>query len=667
MNNENRPALEFRIGEHYHYCTQDYVVISITGDIIQLRSLRQSKDIVLHSYKTLSLAFKRGNLYKIQEAPFLGGTNKILEGLSEKSRNQLDKRLAYVKECIKNLNGQLPVEKTLNIIKEVAKRIGDAKPPCYLSVYKWRKIFLYSGENPFALLSNKSKNRKHRKLRQPEAIQDIIDYYVDLLYFTSPPRNKRATIETIQLRIEDLNKSRPLSDQLVVPSESTLYRILSELDTFETEEHQLGLAAALKNQGWSKKFRKIPRLLLRVECDTHDIDIIIVDRDGNTLGRPWLTIVLDVCSRRVIGWDISMNPPSIEKTIRAIKMSLSSAYERNGLALLYVMDNGSEFIAIKLKICLRELGSFVTYCEPKNPNQKPHVERWFKTLITSLTHHMKGTTYSNPEERGDYDSEGEAIFTLEQVKVIFKDWLDSVYHSDYHSALNTSPDIFWDTHIDPVFPPKRFSDEDLRRLFLSKTYATPTNGRIGLLGLQWTGPGVAYLSTLKKSPRPRKRRKQITQPVEKKFKPSLILYYDPSELGTAWVCHPDAPDDIYEIQAVDPDYQTGLTMHMHELVREEFAAQKRKFNFKTARDNRVRINLALASAKGKSARKRKARLEEDGSIPPSQLSSKNEPEAKQEHTTPIDPAKYLINSQAPELTQVIEVKNELNRREGPEV
>lgn len=658
MNDESHHALVFSIGEHYHYHTQDYVVISITGDVIQLRSLCQSKDIVFHSYKTLSLAFRRGNLHKTQEAPFRGEASKILDGLSEKSRNQLNKRLAYVNECIKKLNGRLPVEETLKIIKVVAKRIGDAKPPCYISVYKWRKIFLYSGKNPIALISNKKRIRKYRKLRQPEAIQELIDYYVDLLYYTTEPRSKRVTIDAIQRRIEDLNKSRPITDQLDVPSESTLYRILTELDTFETEKHQLGLGAALKNQRWSKKFRKLSRVLLRVECDTHYLDIIIVDVDGNVLGRPYLTIVLDVCSRRVIGWDISMNAPSIEKTIRAIKMSLSSDYERNGLALVYILDNGPEFIAQKLKYCLESLGCQVTYCEPYNPNQKAHVERWFKTLITSLVHYMKGTTFSNLQERGDYDSEGEAIFTLEEAKEIFKDWLDTVYHTDYHRALNTSPNIFWDTHLDPVFPPKRFSKEDLRRQFLSQIYASPVNGRIGFLSLQWTGPEVAYLSTLKKAPRPRKPKQK---PVAKnKIKPSLILYYDPSELGTAWVCHPDAPDDIYEIYAVDPDYQNGLTMHMHELVREEFVAQKKKFNSKTARDNRVRINLALANAKGKSARKRKARLEEDGSIIPD-IKSKNQSEEKQEPTTCIDPDKYLTNSQVPGLAQVIEVKNEYDK------
>src|SRR5690606_24347898 len=119
------------------------------------------------------------------------------------------------------------------------------------------------------------------------------------------------------------------------------------------------------------------------------------------------------------------------KTIRAIKMSISSEHERNGLAMLYVTDNGSEFVAKKLRDCLTLMGSEVLYCEPGEPNQKPFVERWFKTLTTEIIHHMKGTTFSNIQERGEYDSEAEAVFTLEQLKNTFEDWLNLSYHRDF--------------------------------------------------------------------------------------------------------------------------------------------------------------------------------------------------------------------------------------------
>ncbi|MCY1350846.1 Integrase core domain protein [compost metagenome] len=644
MENENTNQLELRICEHYHYRSQGFVIISIDGNKIQLRSLLQRKNICFQSYETLALAYRRGIFYKIQEAPLLAEVNKIIAALSTKVREQLDKRLEYVRRVLEKFEGSLPRQETTTFLAEIGKIIGDASPPGYTTIYNWVRTYLHAGENPTSLISMRVRKRKYRLTRQPEEIQEQINYNIELLYHSSTPCPVKAVIEAIEFSIEDLNSKRPISDQLQVPSRSTLRRIINEIDTFLTESHQLGHGAAIKNQRWSRVYRKLRRRLQRVECDTHVLDLIVVNEHGEVLGRPYLTIALDVYSRRVIGWDISLNPPSIEKTIRAIKMSLSSAYERNGLAEHYIVDNGAEFIAKKLQDCLRLLGAEITFCEPGEPNQKPFVERWFKTLTISLIHHMKGTTFSNILERGDYDSEKDAVFTLGQLSETFKDWLDTVYHSDFHRGLGTSPDIFWNTHTDNAFPPKRYSHEDLNRFFLSKRSALPANGRIGFQDLQWTGPAVAYLSTLKGN------------------KDKLTLFYDPSELGTAWVCHPDTPDELFSIEAADPDYQIGLTMHMHKLIRKELQEKHSKFNYKDARNNRVRINLRLAAAKGKRARKQQARMAENGSYsPPLPLASTP---SETNETFMIDPSKHLANSQVPGLSQVIGAKHDKHNGES---
>lgn len=639
-NSDRVDSLELKVGERYQYRMQLFEIIAITGKRIQLRSVQQRKNICFQSYDTLLIAHRRGYFLKVQEAPLLAEANKIIAGLTEKIRERLNRRLAYVLGVLKELAGSLPKEQTEELSVKIGAQIGDAYPPSYTSIYNWTTTYLRSGENPISLISLRAKKRTYRIQKQPEEIQDLINHNIELLYHSETPATVSAVVEAITFSIEDLNSKRSSSDQLIVPSESTLRRIIHELDKYETELHQFGKRIAIKNQSWSKKIRRLRRLLERAECDTQVLDIIVVNAYGEVLGRPYLTVVLDVRSRRIIGWDISLNPPSIEKTIRAIKMSLSSEHERNGLAMLYVADNGPEFVAKKLRDCLTLLGAEITFCEPGEPNQKPFVERWFRTLTTGLIHHMRGTTFSNIQERGEYDSESEAIFTLEQVRESFQDWLNSVYHSDFHLGLGTSPDIFWESHADPAFPAKRYSHKDLKMLFLSRKVATPANGRIGFDHLQWTGPAVAYLSTLNSK------------------KDKLALYYDTSELGTAWVCHPDAPDDIYSIDAVDPDYQTGLTMHMHRLVMAELKEKERTFDFREARDNRVRINLRLANSKGKRARKKQARSEESGSSNPSQTIANNGSVKKSKTRSKIDPQKHLTNSQIPAVAQVMEVRHE---------
>lgn len=648
MKTIEQAELKLEIGERYLYRVETYEIIAINGSRIQLRSVRNRKNIAFKEFARLVLAHKRGEFKKVQEAPLAATVNKIISALSKKSRDELDKRLMYVQSAISRFGYRLPRKKTMLLIKELAETHDDASPPCYTTLYNWLRTYLLAGESPIALIRARSKTKHYRVHRQPIEIQDLIDYHVDILYLSRTYTSVTEVIEAIQFSIEELNIKRPVSAQLSIPSESTLRRIINELDTFEVEKAQIGKRAATKNQRWSIKTSRPRHLLERAECDTHVLDIIVVNRHGDVLGKAYLTIILEIASRRVIGWDISLNPESAEKNLRALKNSLSSDGARNGLAAIYIMDNGKGYTADKIRDFIHLLGSIVIYCEPHEPNQKPHVETWFKTLTKGIIQHCQGTTFSNINERGDYASEKEAIFTIDQLRALFEDWLENVYHQSLHRALNTSPNTYWDSNIDPIFPPKKISNEDLKRYLLSTTTVTPSNGRVTFKYLQWTGPSIAYLSTLSNA--------SGSNPRKSKHK--LVLHYDVSELGKAWVTHPDFPDDIYEVEAVDSEYQTGLTMHMHKLVREALTRQKQFFNFREARDNRVRINLALAEAKDKRSRRKQALLEEftrpQTPRPPGRLAKPNE------ISPSVDPRKYISESTAPQIDQTMEMPDDYN-------
>ncbi|MCY1551387.1 hypothetical protein D9M68_877140 [compost metagenome] len=86
--------------------------------------------------------------------------------------------------------------------------------------------------------------------------------------------------------------------------------------------------------------------------------------------------------------------------------------------------------------------------------------------------------------------------------------------------------------------------------------------------------------------------------------------------------------------------------------------QRRAFNFVEARNNRVRINLTLAKAKGKRARKLRERLLENGSLPPEVPAATTPIKAQATDNFRIDPSKHLTHSNTPALAQVIEVKHD---------
>ena len=78
-------------------------------------------------------------------------------------------------------------------------------------------------------------------------------------------------------------------------------------------------------------------------------------------------------------------------TAHALKRSLCSVKDHTGSGQTYTTDNGSDFAGRKFVYVMQLLGSDIVYCEPYAPDQKPHVERWFKTHNIQCAHHLSGT------------------------------------------------------------------------------------------------------------------------------------------------------------------------------------------------------------------------------------------------------------------------------------
>lgn len=564
------------VGEHYEYYGHAYEVMEIVADRYQLRSLERASTITYQSFSRLKNAWKKGRFTRIQEAPLHGEPNKILANLTQSERNILWRRQEYVLAIIVELNGPHPIRRAKEIIAITAVKINDLSPPCYNTAHNWIKAYFRSNGNPISLVTRSIRRKTPRLLRQPFPIQEIIQHHFKEYFLIRTPFSGTDVIDQIQAAVAATNARRPVNDPLPTPSASTLRRILNEHDGYERLLAQRGHKEAGKAHHWGKKNPKHLALLECAECDSHKLDIVVVDANGEPIGRPWITCLINVASRRVLGWKFSMNPPTLEMTISALKYSLSSSLLRTGLCRIYIFDNGPEFVKEILKIILSTLGSTAIFCEPQEPNQKPHIERFLKTLEIQLIHHMRGTTFSNPAEKGDYDAKKQAIYTLDQLESCFHDWIENVYHQAYHREIGTSPNTYWDEHIDKLFPPRQFSETALTQMFLCKESSLAINGRVGFNKLQWTCPSVPFLNKW------RGQRKELT------------IFYDVSDLSYALVCHPDNPDDLHRAFAVDPEYQEGLTLSEHLKVLAELKQKKLRFNHTIALQHRLRINQGIA-------------------------------------------------------------------------
>jgi putative transposase len=428
--------LNIKPTERYQYNGEEYEIVDVDGDRVQLRSLQQSRTIIFQTMDKLIRAWQKGHLRRTQEAPFAPSATSISTALSTSHNATLMKRLAYLLPVLEEFGGHLPRPEVKRLLSEIAVQRGDARAPSYETLYLWKRAYLAAGELSLALVPKGRHRTLHRLHNQPEEIQQLIRLNVDQLYFTRTPCSQTELIQAIQCAVGACNRTRDPLHQLQEPSTTTLYRIICELDRFETDVHHLGFHDAAMRQKWSKKRRRPYRRFDLVEGDSHELDIETCDAFGNPVGRPWLTALIEVRDRVIVGWDLSYNPPSLEKTIRGLKCSMLAENPYGGTAVRYRVDNGSEFIAKRLKQILSGVGSDINYSAPGTPDQKPHIESFFKTWTLPIVHCMRGTTFST---HTGYDSEANAICTLEVLRHRFKDWLESVYHASFHSGLKMSP------------------------------------------------------------------------------------------------------------------------------------------------------------------------------------------------------------------------------------
>lgn len=188
-----------------------------------------------------------------------------------------------------------------------------------------------------------------------------------------------------------------------------------------------------------------------IQIDHTKLDIILVDeRDRIPVGRPYITLAIDTFSRMVIGFFISFDPPGtlgtgicVANTILP-KDSLLEHYGLDyqwpcyGMPVKIQLDNAKEFRGNVLKDTCEFYGIDLRYRKVKKPQYGAYIERYLGTLLQEM-HALPGTTFSNPDGKGVYDSEGKASMSIADLELWLLDLICGAYHNRPHSELGMSP------------------------------------------------------------------------------------------------------------------------------------------------------------------------------------------------------------------------------------
>lgn len=108
---------------------------------------------------------------------------------------------------------------------------------------------------------------------------------------------------------------------------------------------------------------------------------------------------------------------------------------------IYV-DNAAEFKSEALRRGCEQHGIIQSYRPPGQPHFGGIIERLIGTVM-QMVHELPGTTFSNPAEKGAYDSRAAAALTLTELQR----WLAlavAVYHGEVHGTLKQTPAGRWE-------------------------------------------------------------------------------------------------------------------------------------------------------------------------------------------------------------------------------
>lgn len=192
------------------------------------------------------------------------------------------------------------------------------------------------------------------------------------------------------------------------------------------------------------------------QIDHTKVDVIIVDKmTRKPVGRPWLTVIIDVATRMVAGFYVGLEPPSILRAGTTLDLAVQSKapwlkalcldyrWPVEGLPKLVHSDRAREFQSRAFERALTNQGVSTFLRKPGATHWGGHVERLIGTMMGRCKM-LPGATQRNPKARGDYDSCKGAALDIEQLELWFAHQILGVYHNTQHAALGCSPLEAWD-------------------------------------------------------------------------------------------------------------------------------------------------------------------------------------------------------------------------------
>lgn len=407
-------------------------------------------------------------------------------------------------------------------VRNAARSIGIGKSMMYRLLAKWRM----NGGVVTALLPEKTGPSSGQVSKLSPQLQSIVEATIREKWLTRQQESIEAVIREIGIRCRRA--------KLQPPSPTTVRRRIAALGAKTSLKARRGAKAAhVKYQALVGQFPETRWPLEVVQIDHTLVDAVVVDQiHRRPIGRPWLTIAIDVYSRMVTGFLLSLEPP--QATSIALCLTHSVLPKDEWLSRWHIdgswpvwgkpdtihVDNGKDFRSEALSRGCQQHGITLDFRPVGRPQYGGHIERLIGTMMGQV-HLLPGTTFSNVQEKGDYDSEKHACMTLDEMQEWMTRGID-VYHKRLHSGVGMPPLAAWEKGIlgetGRGLPPRIIDPERFLIDFLPLERRTVSRSGIQLFYIDY------YSDVLRPLIRDGKR---------------YIVRYDPRDLSRVWLLSKD--------------------------------------------------------------------------------------------------------------------------------
>ena len=327
-----------------------------------------------------------------------------------------------------------------------------------------RKIepFLHHREGPCPAPA-RTQRRHLAAYRAAEAVYG--NGFVGLLPGFSKCGNTKArlAVETLKIVQERVNtdyanpkrvRAKRVQDSIVkeckeksfpAPSYAWFCRFINRMDIYNLKKAREGSRAANNDQPrvdvYENGIDLTPqRAFERGALDHTELDLETRDsRTSKKTGKVWVSILVDICTRRILGMHVTFEPPSY----RSVLAVMRDCVRRHGrLPASILVDGGKDMASTWFETTCAFFGVKVFRRPAARPRFGSQNERMFGTINSMFSHALCGNTQLRKNVRqmtDEVDPDVFSVWTLVELYPALEEFLFEVYDNLPHRELHESP------------------------------------------------------------------------------------------------------------------------------------------------------------------------------------------------------------------------------------